>query len=114
MATGNIADRHARLHRLGDNGELLILPLAERLRRATDWVRLVEAFLRHVNEDHVVPELQLLERLHRLMVAGEAMDGERRLAGRSGMGDGLCGWIAGHTPIFISPPSAFIREIAVQ
>src|SRR6476469_370862 len=24
MATGNIADRHARLHRLGDNGELLI------------------------------------------------------------------------------------------
>jgi hypothetical protein len=48
------------------------------------------------------------------MVAGEAMDGERRLAGRSGMGDGLCGWIAGHTPIFISPPSAFIREIAVQ
>ena len=25
MATGSIADRHARLHRLGDNGELLII-----------------------------------------------------------------------------------------
>jgi hypothetical protein len=27
-----------------------------------------------VNEDHVVPELQFLERLYRLMVAAEAMD----------------------------------------
>jgi hypothetical protein len=28
--------------------------------------------LRHVNEDHAVPELQFLERLHRLVVAAEA------------------------------------------
>ena len=29
--------------------------------------------LGHVNEDHVVPELQFLERFYRLMVAAEAM-----------------------------------------
>jgi len=28
--------------------------------------------LRHVNEDHIVAELQLLERLHRLVIAAEA------------------------------------------
>jgi hypothetical protein len=28
--------------------------------------------LRHLYEDHVVPELQFLERLHRLMIAAEA------------------------------------------
>ena len=49
--------------------------------------------LRHFNEDHVVPELQLLERLHRLMIAAEAetMDGQRRLAASSSMGNGFCG-----------------------
>ena len=31
------------------------------------------AVLGHVNEDHFVPELQLLKRLHRLMIAAEAM-----------------------------------------
>ena len=29
----------------------------------------------HINEDYIVPELQLLERFDRLMVAAEAMDG---------------------------------------
>ena len=28
--------------------------------------------LRHVNKDHIVPELQLVERFHRLMIAAEA------------------------------------------
>ena len=36
--------------------------------------------LGHVNEDHIVPELQFLERLDRLMVAAEAMDCERGFA----------------------------------
>jgi ATP-dependent DNA ligase len=31
--------------------------------------------LGHINEDHIIPELQLLERLHRLMVEAEAMHG---------------------------------------
>ena len=41
--------------------------------------------LRHVNEAHIVPELQLLERLHRLMMAAEtkAMHSESRLATRA-------------------------------
>ena len=47
--------------------------------------------LRHVNEDHVVPELQFLERLHRLVVAAEAMDRELRLAAGSGMANGFVG-----------------------
>jgi hypothetical protein len=33
-----------------------------------------------VNEDHVVPELQFLECLYRLMIAIEAMDGQRLFA----------------------------------
>ena len=38
--------------------------------------------LRHINEDHVVPELQFLECLYRLMIAArpEPMHSERRLA----------------------------------
>ena len=54
--------------------------------------------LRHVNEDHVVPELQLLERLHRLMIAAdaEAMDGERRLAAGASVGNGFCGLATRH------------------
>ena len=44
---------------------------------------------RHVNEDHVVPELQFLERLHRLVVAAEAMDRELRLDAGSGMANGF-------------------------
>jgi hypothetical protein len=36
-----------------------------------------------VNEDHVVPELQFLKRLYRLMVAADAMDGQRLFAARS-------------------------------
>ena len=52
--------------------------------------------LRHINEDHVVPELQLLERLHRLMVAAEAMDRELRLAANSSVTNGLCGLAACH------------------
>ena len=47
--------------------------------------------LRHINEDHVIPEPQFLERLHRLMVAAEAMDGEPRLAAGSSVADALCG-----------------------
>ena len=52
--------------------------------------------LRHVNEDHIVPELQLLERLPRLMIAAEAetMDGQRCLATRSSVGNSLCGLAA--------------------
>jgi len=48
--------------------------------------------LRHVNKDYIVPEFQLLERLHRLMVTAdaEAMRGERRLAGGASVGNGLC------------------------
>jgi hypothetical protein len=48
--------------------------------------------LGHLGVDHIVPELQLLEGLHRLMIAAEAeaMDGQRRLATRSGVANGLC------------------------
>ena len=54
--------------------------------------------LRHVNKDHIVPELQLVERFHRLMIAAEAeaMDGQRCLATRSSMGNGLCGLATCH------------------
>jgi len=54
--------------------------------------------LRHVNKDYIVPEFQLLERLHRLMVTAdaEAMHGERRLAAGASMGEGLCGLAARH------------------
>jgi hypothetical protein len=47
--------------------------------------------VRHVNEDHIVPELKLVERFHRLMMAAEtkAMHSEGRLAARSSMGNGL-------------------------
>ena len=41
--------------------------------------------LGHINKDHVIPELQLLERLDRLMVAAEAMDGQLRLAAGAGI-----------------------------
>jgi hypothetical protein len=43
--------------------------------------------LRHINEDHVVPELQFLERLSGLMIAAlsRAMDGECRLSSCSGL-----------------------------
>ena len=62
--------------------------------------------LRHVNEDHVVPELQFLERLYRLMVAAEAMHSERRLAARSCVTNGLVGGL-GAIPVFsVSPLSA--------
>jgi hypothetical protein len=46
-----------------------------------------------VNEDHVVPELQFLESLHRLMITAEAMHFQRRFAARSCMANGLC-WLA--------------------
>jgi hypothetical protein len=64
--------------------------------------------LRHVNKDHVVPELQLPECLYRLMVTAlaKAMDGERRLASRSGVGDGLRGWFKGH----LEPVSSVFLE----
>ena len=54
--------------------------------------------LRHVNEDHIVPELKLVERFHRLMMAAEtkAMHSEGRLAARSSMGNGLCGLATCH------------------
>jgi hypothetical protein len=57
------------------------------------------SMLRHVNEDHIIPELQLLERLYRLMIAAEteAMHSEGRLAARSNMGNGLCGLATCHT-----------------
>jgi hypothetical protein len=45
--------------------------------------------LRHVDEDHVDPELQLLERLYRLMITAETMDRERRLDAGSSMADGF-------------------------
>ena len=56
--------------------------------------------LRHVNEDHIVSELQLLERLHRLVIAAEAeaMDVQRCLATRSSVGNGLCGLATCHMP----------------
>jgi hypothetical protein len=41
--------------------------------------------LGHVNEDHVVPELQLLEDLSGLVMTPETMDRERRLAASSSM-----------------------------
>jgi hypothetical protein len=50
--------------------------------------------LRHVNKDHVVPELQLLEGLYRLVVTIETMDRERRLAAGSCMADRLGGRVA--------------------
>jgi hypothetical protein len=52
--------------------------------------------LRHVNEDHVVPELQLVECLYRLMMTAmpEAMDGQGRLSRSSGVGNGLGGLTA--------------------
>ena len=49
--------------------------------------------LAHVNEDHIVPELQFLESLYGLMVAAEAMDGQLRLAARSNVSNGFCGRI---------------------
>ena len=52
--------------------------------------------LRHINEDHVVPELQLLERFYRLMIAAEAMHSEGRLAAGASMGNGLCGLATRH------------------
>jgi hypothetical protein len=50
----------------------------------------------HVDEDHVIPEPQLLEALRGLMVAVETMDGELRFAARSRVTDGLCGFSARH------------------
>jgi hypothetical protein len=50
--------------------------------------------LGHINKDHVIPELQLLERLHRLMVAAETMDGELRLAAGSRVTNGFRGLAA--------------------
>jgi hypothetical protein len=57
--------------------------------------------LGRVNEDHVVPELQLLERFHRFMVAvmTEAMDREFCFAAGSCMADGLCGRVTGHDAV---------------
>src|SRR4051794_9857917 len=46
---------------------------------------------------HIVPELQLLERLHRPMAAAEAMDRELRLAAGSSVTNGLCGLATCHT-----------------
>src|SRR4051794_27342288 len=47
--------------------------------------------LRHLNEDHVVPEPQLLEGFEGLMIAvlAKAMDGERCFAGCTRMRNGL-------------------------
>jgi hypothetical protein len=60
--------------------------------------------LRHVNEDHIVPELQLVERFHRLMMAAEtkAMHSEGRLAAGASMGDGLCGLATRHLETIFS------------
>ena len=54
--------------------------------------------LGHLGVDHIVPELQLLERLHRLMMAAEikAMYSEGHLATRSSVGNGLCGLATCH------------------
>ena len=49
--------------------------------------------LRHI-KDYVVPELQLVERLYRLMIAAETVDNQRRLAARSGMANGFRGLAA--------------------
>jgi hypothetical protein len=58
------------------------------------------AELWHVNEDHVVPELQFLECLNGLMVTSmaEAMDGQRLFAARSCVTGGLCGLATRHCP----------------
>jgi hypothetical protein len=45
--------------------------------------------LRHLNEDHVIPQPQFLEGFYRLMLAAEAMRGERRFAGCPSMADRL-------------------------
>ena len=52
--------------------------------------------LRHLNEDHVVPELQFLERFYRLMIAAEAMQSEGGLADGASMANGLCGLATRH------------------
>jgi len=54
--------------------------------------------LRHVNEDHVVPELQFLERLYRLMMAAgaQAMDCQCLFARCSGMSNGPGGLATCH------------------
>ena len=49
-----------------------------------------------VNEDHAVPELQFLECLYRLMIAIEAMDGQRLFAARSCVTNGPCGLTTCH------------------
>ena len=54
------------------------------------------AMLRHINKDHVVPKLQLLERLHRLMIAAEAMHSEGCLAAAASIADGFCGFGTSH------------------
>jgi len=59
----------------------------------------------HINEDHVVPELQLLERPDRLMMTlvAEAMHSQGVFATRSGMANSLCGLATWH-----------VRRIAVS
>jgi hypothetical protein len=59
--------------------------------------------LGHLGVDHIVPELQLVERFHRLMMAAEtkAMHSEGRLAARSSMGNGLC-WLATCHPLKVA------------
>ena len=70
--------------------------------------------LGHVNEDHIVPELQFLERLYRLMVAAEAaaMHGERRLAAGESMGNGLCGLATRHARRIAAPRPMKMGTIA--
>jgi hypothetical protein len=66
-----------------------------------------------VNEDHIVPELQLLERFHRLMIAAEAeaMDGQRCLATRSCVTNGLGGFATKHL-LARHPGNAHCRRLA--
>src|SRR4051812_18912898 len=64
--------------------------------------------LGHLNEDHVVPELQFQERLHRLMLASERMHSERSFATRSGVANGLCGLAARHSRRIAAGLSQFL------
>src|SRR3954453_20085043 len=64
--------------------------------------------LGHLNEDHVVPELQFQERLHRLMLASETMHSERSFATRSGVANGLCGLAARHSRRIAAGLSQFL------
>jgi hypothetical protein len=52
--------------------------------------------LGHIDEDHVIPEPQLLKGLRGLMIAAETMDSELRFAVGSRMADGFRGLAAGH------------------